>query len=157
MKVKSVITFLLCLLIPLLIGGISGIATADAIPNWYQTLHRPSFNPPNWLFGPVWTLLYLLMGISLYMIWTLPKSQERKRALQIFAAQITLNFFWSIIFFSFHQINLALIEIIALWICIAIMIHTFRKLRPAAGYLNVPYLMWVSFATVLNAAYAWLN
>jgi translocator protein len=157
MKVKSVITFLLCLLIPLLIGGISGIATADAIPNWYQTLHRPSFNPPNWLFGPVWTLLYLLMGISLYMIWTLPKSQERKRALQMFAAQITLNFFWSIIFFSFHQINSALIEIIALWICIAMMIHAFRKLRPVAGYLNIPYLLWVSFATVLNAAYAVLN
>ena len=157
MKVKSVITFILCLLIPLLIGGISGIATADAIPNWYQTLQRPSFNPPNWLFGPVWTLLYLLMGISLYMIWTSPKSQERKRALQIFATQITLNFFWSIIFFSWHQMNWALVEIIALWIFIALMIHTFRKQRPVDGYLNIPYLLWVSFATVLNAAYVVLN
>ena len=154
---KKFLRLVLCITLPLFIGGVSGIATADAIPGWYQTLNKPFFNPPNWLFGPVWTTLYILMGVSLFQISSLPKSELRTKAIQIFILQLTLNFFWSFLFFYFHQPEIALLEIIGLWVCIAVMIHLFKKLKPVAGYLNIPYLLWVSFASILNGAYAWLN
>jgi translocator protein len=154
---QKFVRLVLCITLPLFIGGVSGIATADAIPGWYQTLNKPFFNPPNWLFGPVWTTLYILMGVSLFQISSLPKSELRTKAIQIFILQLTLNFFWSFLFFYFHQPEIALLEIIGLWVCIAVMIHLFKKLKPVAGYLNIPYLLWVSFASILNGAYAWLN
>lgn len=141
----------------MVVGGFSGFLTANAIGTWYTTLNQPSFNPPNWVFGPVWTTLYLIMGISLYRIWSLPISEERNNAIKIFALQMTLNFFWSLIFFKWHLIGLALAEIIVMWFMIATMIHHFRKLDAAAGYMNIPYLLWVSFASILNGAYYFLN
>ena len=145
------------IMIPLVIGFTSGFFTASGVNEWYTTLNRPSFNPPNWLFGPVWTTLYILMGISLYLVWKQPASDARNAAIWIFALQLTLNFFWSIIFFYWHQIGIALIEIIVLWVLILLMIYRFYHINPTAAWLNIPYLLWVSFATVLNAAYWKLN
>lgn len=148
---------IIAILLPMVLGGFSGFLTANSINDWYVTLNQPSFNPPNWVFGPVWTTLYLIMGISLYRIWRLPATEERNKTIKIFALQMTLNFFWSLIFFKWHLIGLALLEIIFMWIAIAMMIHHFRKLDAAAGYMNIPYLLWVSFASVLNGAYFILN
>lgn len=148
---------LISILIPLVVGFTSGFFTASGVNDWYATLNRPSFNPPNWLFGPVWTTLYILMGISLYLVWKQPVSEARNSAIWIFALQLTLNFFWSIIFFYWHQIGIALIEIIVLWGLILLMIYRFYHINPTAAWLNIPYIMWVSFATILNAAYWKLN
>lgn len=153
----KILRLVFSLLLPLLAGGVAGIFTASAIPEWYSTLHPPSFNPPNQVFGPVWTLLYLLMGISCYRIWILPPSAARQQALLIYFLQLTLNFFWSFIFFYFRALGWALLEIIVLWITIVLMIRAFYPLDQRAALLQIPYLLWVTFATVLNAAYVWLN
>ena len=147
----------LCILGPLVIGGISGSATANSINTWYITLNKPFFNPPNYLFGPVWTLLYALMGISLFLILQTPKSDLRKKSVLIFCIQIFLNFWWSIIFFKYQLLGLALIEIVMIWMSILLMILTFRKLNKTAAYLQIPYLLWVSFATLLTASIWYLN
>jgi tryptophan-rich sensory protein len=157
MTFKQYVQLFFCLTIPLIIGGVSGFATSGGLQDWYPSLAKPSFNPPNFLFGPVWTTLYLLMGVSLYMILQLPPSTARRNALIIFGVQIFLNFWWSIIFFSWHEMGWALVEIIAIWFSILAMIITFKQLKPIAGYLQIPYLMWVSFATLLNASLWWLN
>jgi tryptophan-rich sensory protein len=139
------------------IGGLSGYATMVEVTGWYTTLHKPSFNPPNTVFGPVWSLLYLLMGISLYLIWKQPKSSDRNKAVGVFFVQITLNFFWSIIFFNLHSIDFALVEIIAMWLAILAMIVIFYRVNKPAALLQIPYICWVSFATLLNAAIYYLN
>lgn len=157
MKKMQIIKLLISILLPLSIGAIAGIFTAQAVTEWYATLNRPSFNPPNYLFGPVWTTLYILMGFSLFLIWKSEASKKRNRAIIIFALQLFLNFWWSFIFFYFHLLGLALVEIGVLWINIFIMLWLFYKIKPLAAYINIPYLLWVSFATVLNAAYYLLN
>lgn len=146
-----------CLLFTLSIGGISGMFTVNAIATWYMTLHKPSFNPPNFIFGPVWTLLYILMGISFYLILIQPASDSRKKAITVFIIQLVLNFFWSIIFFNFHLIGAALIEIIAMWLSILWVIKLFYGINKAASLLQIPYICWVSFATLLNASIYYLN
>jgi len=140
-----------------LIGSISGLANAGNITEWYATLHKPSFNPPNYLFGPVWTILYMLMGISLYLILQSPKTDARNTALIIFAFQMALNFSWSFLFFYFKWPGIAFIEILVMWIAIIMMILTFYRISPLAAYMQVPYLLWVSFASVLNGAIWYLN
>jgi benzodiazapine receptor len=157
MKARTLIRFLLCLLIPLAAGGLSGIATVSAIPGWYAGLVKASFNPPDYIFGPVWTFLYILMGISLYLIWIAPKGPARDVALAAFGLQLLLNFAWSFLFFYFHQTGWALVEIILLWVTIIMMIQLFYRVRRAAAWLQVPYLLWVAFATVLNASIWHLN
>ncbi len=157
MKKYLIIKFIVSLFLPLGVGFIAGMFTAKAIPSWYATLNRPSFNPPNWLFGPVWTTLYILLGISLFLIWKQNESKERNIAIVVFLVQLVLNFCWSFIFFYFQQIGFAFIEIILLWISILIMLISFYKIKPVATYINIPYLLWVTFATILNAAYYFLN
>jgi benzodiazapine receptor len=147
----------LALLITVGIGSLGGLFTYPEIASWYAGLQKPSFQPPNWLFGPVWTMLYILMGVSLYLIWKQPESELRNKALTVFAIQFTLNFCWSLIFFNQHQIGWALIEIIAMWICILLTIVQFGKLSTLSAWLLVPYISWVSFATILNAAIWKLN
>lgn len=146
-----------CIAGVLLIGFTSGIATAAGMRGWYDTIQKPFFNPPAYLFGPVWTFLYILMGIGLYLILQTPKTEMRTMALAIFGVQLFLNFAWSFLFFYFHRPDIALIEIILLWICILYMIIQFLKISQAAAYLQVPYLLWVSFASVLNASLWYLN
>ncbi len=157
MSKTSILKLITSLALPLAVGAIAGHFTAMAIPDWYATLNRPSFNPPNWLFGPVWTTLYILMGISIFMVWSLAPGKERNMALIVFVAQLALNFAWSFLFFYFKTPGFALVEIIALWMSIIFMLILFYKVKPIAAYINFPYLLWVSFATVLNAAYYKLN
>jgi translocator protein len=157
MKTDSLIKLIVSIALPLIVGAVAGIFTTKAIPGWYATLNRPIFNPPNWIFGPVWTVLYVLMGISLYLIWIQPPGQARTFALVAFFIQLLLNFGWSFLFFYFKSISLALVEIILLWLSIVITLILFYKIKPLATYINIPYLLWVSFATLLNASYFKLN
>ena len=157
MKKTLTLKFLISLLLPLSLGAIAGMFTSQSVPEWYATLNRPSFNPPNWIFVPVWTSLYILMGISFFLIWKQEASKVRNRAILIFLLQLLLNFAWSFIFFFFNLIGLALVEIILLWISIVMMLVVFYKIKPIASYINIPYLLWVTFATVLNASYYFLN
>lgn len=157
MNKSQILKLLTSLILPSGVGAIAGMFTADAIPGWYASLIRPSFNPPNWVFGPVWTCLYLILGISLFLIWKQNASRDRNLAIFVFLIQLTLNFSWSFIFFFFNLIGLALLEIILLWISIVLMILRFYKIKPLAAYINIPYLLWVSFASILNAAYYFLN
>ncbi len=157
MKAQQIGKLLISLLLPLGIGAIAGIFTSKAIPGWYATLNQPTFNPPNWVFGPVWTALYIIMGISLFLIWKLESGKERNQAILVFSIQLLLNFGWSFFFFYFKLIGVALVDIIVLWIMIIIMLYRFYRLKPLAAYINIPYLLWVTFATVLNAAYFLLN
>jgi len=149
-----VISVLICELI-----GISGaFFTMPSIPTWYKTLNKPFFSPPNWLFGPVWTILYLMMGISAYLIWEKGlKNKKVKEALLFFAVQLILNFSWSLIFFGLQLPFSAFINIITLWLAILVTILRFNKISKTAGYLLIPYLLWVSFASVLNLAIVILN
>ena len=149
------IKLILCILLPLVVGGVSGYFTSQSIPNWYVYLNKPSINPPNYLFGPVWTLLYILMGISFYLILNKPKVNWL--LVGIFITQLILNFFWSFIFFNAHNLGLALVEIILLWASILAMIILFYKTNKWAAILNIPYLLWVSFATLLNYSIYSLN
>lgn len=143
--------------LPLIVGGLAGYATSSNISNWYIYLNKPWFNPPNYLFGPVWTALYILMGASLFMIWKSPSGKFKTQALIIFSIQLLLNFSWSFIFFYFHQTGWALVEILLLWISIASMIYAFYRVSRPSAYLQIPYILWVSFATALNGAIWFLN
>lgn len=141
-----------------LAGGIGSFFTFSAIPTWYAYLNRPFFNPPNWIFGPVWTLLYTLMGISAYLVWR--KHQFSKKSLpfwHVYWTQLALNALWSIIFFGFKFTGLAFIEILAMWYFIARGVQEGKKLSPWSAYLLYPYLAWVSFASLLNLAIFVLN
>ncbi len=142
----------------LLIGFISSFFSAGSIDSWYQTLARPSFNPPNWIFGPVWTILYIVIGISFYLVWMSDaKDDIKKKAYLIFAVQLALNFIWSILFFGNQMIFGAFVEIIFLWIAILLNILIFYKISRLAGGLLVPYFLWVSFAALLNYSLWVLN
>jgi len=145
MKTKKVLPFIVCLLIPLVIGGLSGFMTANEISGWFQTLNKPSFNPPNQIFGPVWTLLYLLMGISLYWIWVSPASDLRKKALRIFALQLFFNFCLSILFFSFHLLFLAILCILLMCIFIVFIVNKM---------IGIYLLRCISDSLILNVASA---
>jgi translocator protein len=132
----------------LLAGAIGSIFTAETIPTWYAALNKPSFNPPNWIFGPVWTTLYIMMGISLYIIWQ--SEEENRPAMTMFFFQLALNSLWSVIFFGFHAPLAAFICIVFLWLSIAATIYLAYRISRTAGLLLVPYIMWVSFASILN-------
>ncbi len=132
-------------------GIVGSIFTVSAIPTWYSNLIKPSFNPPNWVFGPVWTTLYFLMGIALYLVWIKDlKRKENKQATVVFAAQLVLNVLWSIVFFGGHSISGAFAVIVMLWVLILGTLLLFFRISKVAGLLLIPYLVWVSFASVLN-------
>ena len=146
-NVKLASSVLLCLMA----GLVGSIFTVDSIQTWYLSLNKPSFNPPNWIFGPVWTALYVLMGISAYLIWEKGISKkEVKNALTLFVIQLVLNLLWSIIFFGLKSPFYALIEIVFLWIAIVSSIYLFYKISRSAAFLLFPYIAWVSFAAILN-------
>ncbi|MDR9417485.1 TspO/MBR family protein [Gracilimonas sp.] len=141
-----------------LIGLMASSVTLPAISDWYVNLNKPFFNPPNWLFGPVWTLLYTFMGIAAAMIWQQGFRHEKvKYALAIFGIQLGLNGIWSFLFFGFQSPLLAFIEIIILLIAIVITILKFKEIKPIAAWLLIPYLLWVLFASVLNFSIFLLN
>ncbi|MBI4080622.1 MAG: tryptophan-rich sensory protein [Candidatus Levybacteria bacterium] len=138
-------------------GIIGSFFTINSVNTWYTTLEKPFFNPPSWVFGPTWTILYLLMGISLYLVWNSKNTKEKKVGLKYFYIQLVLNALWSIVFFGFKSPPLALIEILTLWIMIFLTIRSFLKINKNAAYLLFPYIAWVSFATILNLFIVILN
>lgn len=149
--------FLLSLFLPFLAGGLGSVATTPAIPTWYATLNKPIWQPPNWLFGPVWTTLYILMGISFFLIIKNKSLKEVKNAIVIFVTQLVLNALWSIVFFGMQNIGGALGVIAILWVFIIVNISVFYRLNKVAGVLLLPYLLWVSFASFLNYTIYALN
>lgn len=152
---KGILKLIGSIVICQLAGIIGAVFTGPAIQSWYITLNKPSFNPPNWVFGPVWTILYLLMGISLFLVWKkYSGDQGIKIALAIFFFQLILNTTWSILFFGMRNPMAGLIEIVVLWIAILLTILSFYKISITASMLLIPYILWVSFASVLNF-YLW--
>lgn len=155
---KKIIGPLIAIAVCLGAGFIGSIFTMPSIPTWYAALNKPFFNPPNWLFGPAWTLLYILMGIAAYLIWEKGwENKEVKLSLLHFAVQLGFNVAWSIVFFNYHSPWGAFIVIVILWLLILETILRFAKLSKAAAWLLLPYILWVSFASVLNLAVAILN
>lgn len=148
---RKIIKILIAVAICLLVGFLSGFATQSSVNDWYLTLNKPSFNPPNWIFAPVWTILYVMMGLAAGIVWG--KGFHHiwvKTALYHFGFQLLLNAMWSIIFFGMKKILLALIVIVALLVLIVLTIRWFNVVSKKAAWLMVPYLLWVSFATVLT-------
>lgn len=138
-------------------AAIGSISTASAVTGWYLTINKPAWTPPSWLFGPVWTLLYLMMAVAFYIVWSKGVTKKTKPALTFFLIQLVLNLFWSLIFFGLANFWSAYLEIIALWAFIALTIKNFWKISPTAAWLLVPYILWVTFASFLNLAVAVLN
>lgn len=157
-KKFNIPAFIINLAIPLSIGAIGAYFTASSVDTWYKTLSKPSFNPPNGIFGPVWTTLYILMGISAYLVWQKrDQIKQFPRTVAIYLIQLVLNLLWSFIFFYAHELGMALIEIIMLLIVIIINARVFYNIDKTAGLLFVPYILWVSFATVLTYSIFSLN
>ena len=138
-------------------AGIGSVATSSAVTGWYLTINKPTWTPPSWLFGPVWTILYLMMAVAFYIVWSRGITKKTKPALNFFLIQLGLNLLWSLIFFGLANFWSAYLEIIALWTFILLTIKNFWKISPVAGGLLIPYLLWVSFASFLNLAVAFLN
>lgn len=154
-SVKIIISISVCVLV----GFLSGFATQSSVKTWFLTIEKPFFNPPAWLFAPVWTLLYIMMGIAFGLIWSSDFKDKKmvKSAMIIFGIQLFLNALWSILFFGLCNPLLAFIEILLLWLFIFETIKAFKPINNLASKLLYPYLAWVSFATALNASIWWLN
>jgi benzodiazapine receptor len=183
LKRNDWISLAMAVLLPQLAGGLGALATASSVNTWYRGLKKPAWNPPGWLFGPVWTVLYLLMGFASWLIWrqgteratelvtgtaesanngtgprlALPQEPETRQALALYAGQLALNTLWSLIFFGVRSLGGALAEIGTLWALIVLTAVRFFRLKPAAGWLLIPYLAWSTFAAVLNGAIWRLN
>jgi translocator protein len=139
------------------VAAIGGYWTARELRDWYLSLKRPSFAPPNWVFGPVWTALYAMMAVAAWQIWLMPASPLRTKALLLFIVQLGLNLLWTWLFFHEHDIANALANVFLLWVAIGAEICIFYRIEPFAAWLMTPYLAWVSFAAVLNFEYWRLN
>lgn len=151
-KIKLIICLLSCQ-----IAGLIGIPfTSIAVSTWYTTLQKPFFSPPNWLFGPVWFILYLLMGISLFLIWE-SRSKEKYFSLKLFGVQLLLNAFWTPLFFGLKMPGLAFLELMVLEVIICWTIIRFYRIKRWAAYLMLPYAIWVAFALLLNLMIVYLN
>lgn len=155
---NKILLLVISIIVCLAAGFIGSFFTSSSIGSWYSTISKPGFNPPGWIFGPVWTVLYILMGISLYLVLQkgLPDTHV-KIAILIFAVQLVLNILWSILFFGMQSPMLAFIEIILLWVFILLTITHFYALSKPAAYLLIPYILWVSFAAILNFSIYMLN
>lgn len=149
---KAVLSSLVCFAL----GTASGLITAGEITDWYALLNKPSWNPPNWIFGPVWTVLYILMGIAFARVWHSDHSLK-KYAMTLFIGQFLLNLLWTPVFFGLHKLLVALVIILLLLGLLIYTTHTFSKIDKTAAYLLVPYILWVSFATILNGTIWSLN
>lgn len=156
MKINNAFKLIIALAICQAAGIIGSLFTRPAIGEWYAGLTKPALNPPSWVFAPVWTILFVLMGLAAFLVWKRGLEQkEVKIALGIFIVQLVLNTLWSVIFFGFKDPGLAFIEIIILWLAILATIIFFGKISKAAAWLLAPYLLWVSFAAGLNY-YLWI-
>jgi len=158
-KMNKYIKIAIALFVCLAVGYSASTVTRPSVETWYPTLIKPIFNPPNWIFMPMWTLLYILMAVAAGLVWDKIKEQNDvvKKALLFFIIQLTLNAIWSYLFFELKNPMLALVEIVLLWLMIYETYLKFSKINKTAGYLLIPYLAWVAFAAVLNASIWWLN
>jgi translocator protein len=138
-------------------GAVGGLATASSVGSWYSTIVKPSWNPPSWVFGPVWTTLYVLMAVAAWRVWGHREHPGRRVALAWFWGQLVLNGLWSFLFFGLRRPDLALVEIVILLACLVETLRRFAPIDRWAALLWLPYLAWVSFATVLNGTLWWLN
>ena len=143
--------------LPVAVGAIGGIVTSEAIPTWYRGLLKPSWNPPDDVFGPVWTVLYLAMGIALALVLRANVGERGRAAVLAFGVQLSLNIAWTLVFFGLREIGLAAVIIGVLWLAIVVTMDAFRRISLAAGLLILPYLGWVTFASVLNGVVWRLN
>lgn len=151
---KLIFSIFICLFA----GFIGSFFTTPEIPTWFATLQKPSFAPPNWVFAPVWTSLYILMGISLFLVWQKGwENKTIKTAIYLFAGQLVLNALWSFVFFGLRSPLLGLMEIVILWVAILATILSFMKVSRTAAYLLIPYILWVSFASIVNFSIWSLN
>ena len=157
MNKKQISVLIFFLLITFLAAFIGNFFTMPNIQDWYISLNKPSFNPPTWLFGPAWTILYVLMAVSAFLVWRGKGNPQRKKALTFYFIQLALNSLWSVIFFGLHNLGLAFLEIIFLWFFIVLTLINFYTIKKLAGILFIPYLIWVSFAGILNFAIWQLN
>ncbi|MDO8489950.1 MAG: TspO/MBR family protein [bacterium] len=158
MKISNTLKLVIAIAVSELAGIIGSVFTVSSIPTWYATLVKPDLNPPAWVFGPVWTALFALMGIAAFLVWKEGlHRRDVKIALGIFDVQLVLNVLWSMLFFGLHSPGAALVEIVFLWIAILATIVTFAKISKPAAWLLVPYILWVSFAAYLNYAIWMLN
>ncbi|MFH1276475.1 MAG: TspO/MBR family protein [Candidatus Woesearchaeota archaeon] len=153
---KKAIKFIISLVVCQLAGVIGSFFTISSVSTWYLVLNKPSFNPPSWIFSPVWISLFILMGIALFLVWE-KGLKKNKIAVSLFAIQLVLNIFWSVLFFGLKSPLAALIEIIILWTAILLTMIYFYRISKLSGWLMLPYLLWVSFATVLNLFIVVLN
>lgn len=153
---KTFLAFLIAIGASLAAGAIGSFFTSDAIITWYAFLQKPSISPPNWIFGPVWSLLYVLMGSAAALVYLSPRG-AKKLPLTLFAAHLAVNALWSVVFFGLHSPLVAYGIVMILWIMIVAMILLFRSYSRLASWLLIPYLLWVSFASVLNASIVLLN
>jgi len=181
MKYDNLLKFFASIIICEMAGAVGAVFTTPEINSWYKSLNKPSFNPPNWIFGPVWTTLFVLMGISLYLVWSkkfivrnelkLPKrkawnpwsqnflsgSLKKANIILIFILQLVLNILWSVIFFGTHSAGAAFFELLMLWFAIIFTIINFYRVSKVSAWLLLPYILWVSFAGILNLAIFLLN
>ena len=156
MKTKNISKLIIAIIICQSAGIIGSLFTTPSISTWYDTIQKPTFTPPNWVFGPVWITLFTLMGISLYLVWEKGlRNKNVKSSLFVFFIQLALNSLWSILFFGLQSPFYAFVEIIILWAAIAVTIIKFYKISRKAGLILVPYIIWVSVALMLNY-YVWV-
>lgn len=148
---------IIALVVPQLVGGLGSVFTASSVRSWFPTLEKPLLNPPSWVFGPVWTLLFLMMGWAFYLVWSSEDNEKKTMAYGAFAIQLVLNLFWSIIFFGLKNPALAFAEILILWLAIIFNIFIFHRISRLSAWLLVPYLLWVTFASYLNYSIWILN
>jgi tryptophan-rich sensory protein len=158
MRINNFFKLIIAIVVSELAGIIGSVFTISAIPTWYAGLVKPVLNPPSWVFGPVWTTLYALMGIAAFLVWKAGWERKEVRvALKIFGLQLFLNAIWSIIFFGLQIPGWALVDIAALWLAIVWTMFIFYKISKPAAYLLVLYILWVSFASYLNYSIWMLN
>ena len=154
---NNLVKAIISIAIPLGIGALGSLFTTPEIDGWFRTLQKPSWNPPDWVFGPVWTVLYVLMGIAFFLVWKADRQTGKSTAVTLYVIQLVLNLGWSFVFFNRHAIGWAVAEIAVLWLFILLTIFSFARFHKAAAWLLVPYISWVSFAAILNYTIWQLN
>ncbi len=147
---RLVIGLIISIIICFSAGGLGSLATSSSITGWYVEINKPTWNPPNWIFGPVWSTLFLMISVSAWLVWKSSGFEKAKLAFGVYAFHLLLNALWSIVFFGMQQMGWAFVEIVALWISIVATIVLFHRHSKLAAWLLIPYILWVSFASFLN-------
>lgn len=154
---RSAIGLVVFLAVTFLAAAIGSVFSVSAVPGWYQTLARPSWTPPDWVFGPVWTLLYAMMAVAAWLVWRRADGAAVTRPMGVYGVQLFLNAAWAVLFFGLHLTGTAMLDLVALWAMILVTTVVFWRRSPAAGALFLPYLAWVTYAGTLNLGFWWLN